>query len=76
MLSTRNPVTSRKLQSLACKNVNRHFQGVPQSQAAANPWHQEEEKKDQHQRVQNKQMHEKHNDQLSLAQKRWSQFTE
>ena len=28
---------------------------MPQSQAAANPWHQEEEKKDKNQRVQNKQ---------------------
>ena len=30
----------------ACKKNNRKVQGVPQSQAAANPWHQEEEKKD------------------------------
>ena len=28
---------------------------MPQSQAAANPWHQQEEKKERHWRVQNKQ---------------------
>ena len=28
------------------KNVNRKVQGLPQLQAAAYPWHQEEEKKD------------------------------
>ena len=37
------------------KKVNRKIQGVPQSQAAANPWHQEEEKKDRNLRVPNKQ---------------------
>ena len=37
------------------KKVNRKVQGMPQSQAAANPWHQEEEKKDRNWRVQNKQ---------------------
>ena len=36
------------------KKVKRKVQGVPQLQAAANPWHQEEEKKDKDQRVQNK----------------------
>ena len=41
---------------------------MPQSQAAANPWHQEEEKKDKNLRMQtNKQMHEKHIDHLSLS---------
>ena len=39
----------------ALQKVNRNIQGVPQSQAAANPRHQEEEKKDTDQRVQNKQ---------------------
>ena len=36
------------------KKVNRKVQGVPQSQTAAHPWHQEEEKKTKW-RVQNKQ---------------------
>ena len=31
---------------LDVKKVNRKVQGVPQSQTAANPWHQEEEKID------------------------------
>ena len=35
-------------------NINRNVQEVPQSQAAANPQHQEE-KKDKNQQVQNKQ---------------------
>ena len=38
---------------------------MPQSQATANPWHQEEEKKDKNQRVQNIHTHEKHINQLS-----------
>ena len=29
-----------------CKNVDRKMQGVSKSQVAANPWHEEEEKKD------------------------------
>ena len=37
--------------------------GVPQSQVAANPWHQEEEEeKDINQQAQNKLTHEKHTD--------------
>ena len=48
-------------------------QEVPQSQAAANPRHQEEEMKDKSQCVQNKQMHEKHTDKFSLPQAIWSQ---
>ena len=41
------------------KKVNRKVQGVPQSQAAGNPWNKEEEKTDRNQRVKiNKQMHE------------------
>ena len=36
------------------ENVNKKVQGVPQSEAATNPWHQEEEKKDKNQCVQNK----------------------
>ena len=36
------------------KKVNRKVQGVPQSQAAVNPWHQEEEKKNRNWCVQNK----------------------
>ena len=41
---------------------------MPQSQFAANPWHQQEEKRDTNQHAQNKQTHEKHADQLSLPQ--------
>ena len=37
------------------KQVNRNVQGVPQSQAAAKPRHEEEETKDKNQRMQNKQ---------------------
>ena len=37
------------------QNVNRKVQGVPQSQAEGNPWHQEEEKKDTNQPVKYKQ---------------------
>ena len=43
------------------KKVNRKVQGMPQSQTAANPRHQEEEKKDKNIHAQNKQqMYEKH----------------
>ena len=54
-------------QTITC---NRKVQEVPQSQAASNPRRQEEERKDKNQRVQNKQMHEKHTDQLPLPQAR------
>ena len=37
------------------KTVNRNVQGMPQSQTAANPRHQEEEKKDRNIHAQNKQ---------------------
>ena len=37
------------------KNINRKVQGVPQSQTAANPQQQEEEKNDKNKHVQNKQ---------------------
>ena len=37
------------------KKVNRKVQGMPQSQTAANPRHQEEEKKDKNMHAQNKQ---------------------
>ena len=47
---------------------------MPQSQTAANPRHQEEEKKDKtYRRKTNKQMYEKHKDQLPLPQARWSE---
>ena len=52
------------------KKVNRKVQGMPQSQTAANPRHQEEEKKDKNIHAQNKQMFEKHKDQLPLPQAR------
>ena len=46
---------------------------VPQAEAAANPQHQEEEKKWQiNLCLANKQMHNKHKDQLPLPQARWS----
>ena len=35
-----------KTQGRRFKNVNRKVQGVPLQEATANPWHQEEEKKD------------------------------
>ena len=41
--------------SWATKNVNRKVHGMPQSQTAANPRHQEEEKKDENIHAQNKQ---------------------
>ena len=52
--------------------------GVPQSQTTANPRHQEEEKTDKtwtktNMCKTNKQMHEKHIDQLPILQARWSQ---
>ena len=53
------------------KKVNRKVQGMPQSQTAANPRHQE--KKDKNIHAQNKQMYEKHKDQLPLPQARWSE---
>ena len=52
------------------KKVSRKVQGMPQSQTAANPRHKEEEKKDKNIHAQNKQMYEKHKDQLPLPQAR------
>ena len=47
---------------------------MPQSQIAVNPRNQEEEKKTQTcTRITNKQMYEKHKDQLPLPQARWSE---
>ena len=47
---------------------------MPQSQTAANPRHQEEEKKDNNiPHKTNKQMYEKHKNQLPLPQARWSE---
>ena len=37
------------------KKVNRKVQGVPHSEAIANPWHQEADKKGRNWRMQNKQ---------------------
>ena len=37
---------SRQTSTYFYRKQIRKIQGVPQSQAAANPWHQEEEKKD------------------------------
>ena len=56
------------------QKVNRNVQGMPQSQTAANPRHQEEEKKDKtYTRKTNKQMYEKHKYQLPLPQASWSE---
>ena len=44
-----------------------------QSQVAANPWHKMEGERETNQHEPNKQTHEKHTDQLSLPQARWSQ---
>ena len=46
---------------------------MPQSQKAANPRLQEEEKKDKNIHAQNEQLYEKHKDQLSLPLARWSE---
>ena len=47
---------------------------MPHSQTAANPRHQEEEKKDTNiTRKTSKQMYDKHKDQLPLPQARWSE---
>ena len=48
--------------------------GTPQAEVAAYLWHQEEEKKVTQINVclANKQMHDKHKDQLPLPQARWS----
>ena len=51
------------------KNVKRKFQGLPQSQVAANPWHHKEEENDKNQHAQNKQTYQKHTDQLSHKNK-------
>ena len=45
--------------------VKRKVQGVPQSQVAANLWHQEEEERDTNQHAQNQKSHESHNPALS-----------
>ena len=52
------------------KKVNRKVLGMPQSQTAANPRHQEEEKKDKNIHARNKQMYEMYKDQLPLPQAR------
>ena len=53
------------------KKVNRKVQGMPQSQTASNPRHQEEEKKDKNIHAQNEtNMYEKHKGQLPLPQVR------
>ena len=47
---------------------------MPQSQTAANPWHQVDEKKGQkHARAKQTNMYKKHKDQLTLPQARWSE---
>ena len=64
MLTYVNGATSKK--------VNRKVQGVPRLQTAANPRHQEEEKKKDKTNTYktNKQMNEKHIDQLPLPRAR------
>ena len=54
---------------LGCKKINRKVQVMLQSQTAANPQQQDEEKKGQnyaHAKQTNKQMYEKQGDQLPL----------
>ena len=46
---------------------------MSQSQVVANPWHLEEEEIDTNQHAQDIQMHEKHADQPSLTQARWTE---
>ena len=46
---------------------------MSQSQTAANLRHQEEEMRDKNTHAQNKQMYEKHKDQLPIPQARWSE---
>ena len=61
------------------QKVNRKVQGGPQLQIAANPGYQEEEKNDKTKTntyKTNKQMHEKHTDQLSLWVQKSPRFHE
>ena len=51
---TDNPINA------SCKKSKRKVQGVPQSQAAAHPGHQEEEETDKSKQAQIEQTHEKH----------------
>ena len=56
---------------LSSKKVNRKVEEEPQAEAIANPRHQKEEKKWQIKVcIANKQMHDKHKDQLPLLQVR------
>ena len=52
----------RKVALLTVKKGNRKFQGVPQSQTAALPRHQEEEETDKSKEAQIEQTYEKHLD--------------
>ena len=58
------------------EKVNRKVQTEPQAEVAANPWYQEKEKKRKKWHINvciaNKQMYDKHKDQLPLPQARWS----
>ena len=57
------------------RKLNRKVQEEPQAEVAANTWHQVEEKKKVTQInvcIANKQMHDKHKDQLPLPQAMWS----
>ena len=64
--------TKKKKKKKQHKNetVKGKVQGLPQSQVAANPWHQEEEERNTNQHMQNKQMHEKLTEQVSRPQAR------
>ena len=61
-----------KVDKILKKKVNRKVQEEPQADVAVNPRHQEEEKKVTQINVciANKQMHDKHKDQLPLPQAR------
>ena len=57
-----NPFDSTRKPVLMDKKSNRKVQGVPQSQVAALPRHQEEEKTDKTKQAQIEQTYEKHED--------------
>ena len=61
---------SRFVDAFISKKGKRKVQGVPQSQTAALPRHQEEEETDKSKQAQIEQTYEKHSDKLSLPQAR------
>ena len=45
MVGQKQEIPKKDIWPPISREINRKVHGVPQSQAAANPWHQEEEKK-------------------------------